>query len=58
VIKFQQNWFEQEVKYYGLRSINLLIPFGIRKKYLIIGRSLLLYQFRRRVIILTEVVIV
>jgi hypothetical protein len=33
---------------YGLRSMNLLILFGIRKNCLISGRSLLLYQFTRK----------
>jgi hypothetical protein len=38
------------VKYYGLISINSLILFGIRKKYLINGRSSLLCQFTKKVI--------
>jgi hypothetical protein len=46
------------VKYYGLRSINSLILFGIRKNFLISGRSLLFYQFTRRAIKLTVVIIV
>jgi hypothetical protein len=48
---------KQEVKHYGLRSINSLILFGIRKNFLISGRSLLLYQFTRRVIKMTVVII-
>jgi hypothetical protein len=48
----------QDMKHYGLRSINsLLIVFGIRKNCLISGRSLLLYQFTRRAIKLTIVII-
>jgi hypothetical protein len=38
-----------------LRSINSLILFGIRKKYWISGRSLLLYQFTERRIRLSVV---
>jgi hypothetical protein len=41
-----------------LRSINSLILFGIRKNSLISGRILLLYQFTRRMIKLTLVIIV
>jgi hypothetical protein len=40
------------------RSINSLIPFRIRRNYLSSGRSLLLYQFTRRAIKLTLVIIV
>jgi hypothetical protein len=58
VIKFWQKLFKQEVKYYGLRSINSLILFGVRKNSLISGRSLLLYQFTRRAIKLNIVIIV
>jgi hypothetical protein len=36
---FQQNCCKQEVKQYGLRSINSLILFGIRKNCLISGSS-------------------
>jgi hypothetical protein len=36
----------------------LIIPFGIGKTYLLSGRSLLFYQFTRRVIKLTVVIIV
>jgi hypothetical protein len=53
-----QNLFKQKVKYFGLRSISLLIIFGIRYNCLISGRSLLLYQFSIRVIKLTVVIIV
>jgi hypothetical protein len=45
VIKFWQNRFMEEVKHYGLRYINSLILFGIRKNCLISGRSLLSHQF-------------
>jgi hypothetical protein len=43
---------------YGLRSINSLILYGIRKNCMISGRSLLLYQFTRRAIKLAVVIIV
>jgi hypothetical protein len=43
---------------YGVRSVNSLILFEIRKNYLISGRSLLLYQFTRRMIKVTVVIIV
>jgi hypothetical protein len=49
VIKFYQNSFKQEVKHYYPRSANSLILLGIRKNFLISGRSLLLYQFTKRV---------
>jgi hypothetical protein len=39
MIKFQQNWFKQEPEYYCLRSLNSLILSGIKKNYLISGRS-------------------
>jgi hypothetical protein len=58
VIKLQQNWIKQEVKHYALRSINILIMFGIGNNCLISGRSLLLYQFTGRVMKLTVVIIV
>jgi hypothetical protein len=41
----------------GLLSTNSLILFGIRKDCLISGRSLLLYQFTKRVIELTVIII-
>jgi hypothetical protein len=47
VIKFQQNRFKQEAKYYCLQPTSLVL-FGIRKNFLI-SRSLLLYQFTKRV---------
>jgi hypothetical protein len=53
VIKFQKSWFKQEVKHYCMRSINSLVLFGIRKNCMISRRSLLLYQFTKRVIKLT-----
>jgi hypothetical protein len=58
VTKFRQNWFKQEMKHYGLKSINSLILFGIRKNFLFSGRSLLLYKFARRAMELTVVIIV
>jgi hypothetical protein len=48
---------KQEVKNYCLQSINSLILFGIRKSCLIIERNLLLYQFTKRAIKLTVVII-
>jgi len=55
-LKFRQNWFEQEVIHYVLISTNLLILFGIRKKYHSTGRNLLLHVFMERVIKLTEII--
>jgi hypothetical protein len=40
-----------------LRSINSLILFGIRKNYLISGRSIFSYQFTRKVIKVAVVII-
>jgi hypothetical protein len=57
MFQFRQNSFKQEVKNYCLRSVNLLILFGIRKICLISGRSLLFYRFIRT-IKLTVVIIV
>jgi hypothetical protein len=48
---------EVKAKYYCLRSTNSLILFGIRKNCLISGRSLLLYQFTKRVIKLTVIIV-
>jgi hypothetical protein len=48
--KFQQNWLKQEVGQFVLRSINLLILFGIKRNCLSSGRSRSLYLFIRRVI--------
>jgi hypothetical protein len=42
----------------GLRSTNSLILFGMGKTSLISGRSLLLYQFTKRVINLTIIIVV
>jgi hypothetical protein len=58
IIKFRQDWFKKEVKYYGMRSINSLILFGIWKNCLINGRSILLCQFTIRAIKLILVIIV
>jgi hypothetical protein len=44
--------------YYCLRSTNPLILFGIRRNCLINGRNQLLYQFTKRVIKLTVMIIV
>jgi hypothetical protein len=57
LIKFLQNWFEQEVKHYILRSINSLILFGIRMNCLSSEGSLLLYQFTRKATKVTVVII-
>jgi hypothetical protein len=43
---------------HGLRSKNSLILFGIRKNCLISGKSLLLYQFTKRAMKLTVLIIV
>jgi hypothetical protein len=56
--QISKNLFKQEVKNCGLRSVNSLILFGIMKNFLISGRSLLAYQFTRRAIKLTVVIIV
>jgi hypothetical protein len=41
----------------GEISTNLLILFGMRKNYVISGRSLLLYQFTKMATTLTEIVL-
>ena len=43
MIKSQQNWLNQEVEYFPLRSINLLILFGIRRNCLRSERSRSIY---------------
>jgi hypothetical protein len=58
VIKFRQNWFKQEAKYYCQRSTNTLILFGIRRNCLINGGIQLLYQSTRRVIKVAVIIIV
>jgi hypothetical protein len=58
VIKFWQNLSKQELKHYGLRSRDSLILFGVRKNCLISEESPLLYQFTRRVIKSSTVVII
>jgi hypothetical protein len=58
VFKFLQNSFRQKAKSYSLRSTNSLILFGIMNNCLISGRSLLLYQFTKRVTKLTVIIIV
>ena len=50
LIKFQRNLLKQGVEQFALKSINLLILFGIRKYCLRRGRSRSLYLFVRRVI--------
>jgi hypothetical protein len=45
------------VKNYFLRPINSLILFGKRKNFLRSGRNLLLYQFTRKAIKLTVIII-
>lgn len=49
-MQFWQNWFKEGEKHYVLRSINLLILFGIRKNCLSRAKSQLFYQFTKRVI--------
>jgi hypothetical protein len=46
------------VKHYCLQSTNILIPFGIRKNRIVSGRSLLLYQFTRRMMKRGAIIIV
>jgi hypothetical protein len=57
LIKFRQNLFKQEVKYYVPRFTYSFILFGIRKNCLISGRSLVFYQFTSRAIKPTEIII-
>jgi hypothetical protein len=57
-IKFRQKWVKHEVKYYCLGSTNTLILFGTRNNCVISQRSLLLYQFTKRVAKLTVIIIV
>ena len=49
LIKFQQNCLKQKVGQFVLRSIKLLILFGIRRNCLSSGRNWSLYLFMRRV---------
>jgi hypothetical protein len=59
VITFWQSLFKQEVKHCSLGSTNASISLGTRKKCLVCGRrNLLLYQFTKRVIKLTVVIVV
>ena len=55
MIKSQQNWLRQGVEKFALRSINLLILFGIRRNCLTSGRSQSIIQSIRRVI--TQIVV-
>jgi len=55
--KGQQNWLKQEVGQFVPRSINILIPFGIRRKCLSRGRSQLMYLIIKRVMKQTVVII-
>jgi len=48
LIQFQQKLLKQEVVQFILRSINLLILFGIRRNFLSSGRSSSLHPFERR----------
>jgi hypothetical protein len=57
VIKFWQKLSKQDVKHYGLRARDSLILFRVRKNCLISERSPLLYQFTKRVIQSTGVII-
>jgi hypothetical protein len=50
LIRFQQNWLKQQVGQLGLRSLNLLILFEIRRNCWRSGRSKSLYPFLRRLI--------
>jgi hypothetical protein len=58
VITFPAELIQAGAKYCCLRSINSLVLFGIWKNCLISGRSPLLYQFTKRVIKLTVIIIV
>jgi len=48
LIKFWQHWSKQVVKYYFLRTTNLLIQFVMKKKCHSSGRNLLLYIFHEK----------
>ena len=50
LVTFQQNWLKQGVEQFALKSINLLLLFGIRRNCLRSGRSQSLYLFLKRVI--------
>jgi hypothetical protein len=56
LIKFWQNWFKQEGKHYGTRSINSLNLFAVMENCLISRRSILFYQFTRRAVELVLVI--
>jgi hypothetical protein len=57
IINFRHNWIRQEVKYFGLRSINSLIQFEVRNNCLSSERSLLFYQSKIMTIILSIAII-
>jgi hypothetical protein len=50
LITFWSNWLKQEVKHYVLRYTNLVVSLGIRRTCHRSGRSLLFYQFIKRVV--------
>ena len=50
LIKSQQNWLQQGVEQFAMRSIKFLSLFGIRKNWLRSGRSRSLYLFIGRAI--------
>jgi hypothetical protein len=50
LIRFPQNLFKHGAEIFAMRSVNLLILFGISRNFLKSGRSQSLYLFIRRVI--------
>jgi hypothetical protein len=58
VITFRDSWSKEKAKHYCLQSTKALILFGIRKNCLIGWRNPLLYQFTKRAIRLTVIIIV
>ena len=57
-IRFDQHWFNQEVGQFILRSINLVVLFGIRRNCLKSGRFWTLYLFMSKVVKETVVIVV
>jgi hypothetical protein len=57
LIRFRPNCSKQEVKRYALRYTNLFVLHGIRRNCHSSGRNPLLYQYIKRVIRLTVIII-
>jgi hypothetical protein len=56
LIKFRQNWFKNNVKHYILGFINSFNVLEISTNCISSGRSILLHQFKRKVIKLTALI--